>query len=123
MIWMPCGRPPRSEYPRGSSALVREARLIRALYRRTCMKLVVFNEGRPGVWTERGIVDVSKLALPLGGHDAMRSIIERWAELETPLADLANAGPAVPLESVTLKAPLPRATILAMGGNNRENGH
>ena len=30
------------------------------------MKLVLFNEGRPGVWTERGIVDVSKVALPLG---------------------------------------------------------
>jgi len=28
------------------------------------MKVVVFNEGRPGVWTERGIVDVSKLVLP-----------------------------------------------------------
>jgi 2-keto-4-pentenoate hydratase/2-oxohepta-3-ene-1,7-dioic acid hydratase in catechol pathway len=87
------------------------------------MKLVVFNEGRPGIWTERGIVDVSKLVLPQGGHDGMRSIIERWDELEMPLADLANAGAAIPLESVRLKAPLPRATILAMGGNYRENGH
>ena len=37
------------------------------------MKLVVFNEGRPGVWTERGIVDASKVVLPLGGHDGMRA--------------------------------------------------
>src|ERR1051325_8754129 len=122
MIWMPCGRPPRSEYPRGSSALVREARLIRALYRRTCMKLVVFNEGRPGVWTERGIVDVSKLVLPLGGHDGMRAIIERFDELEGWLNELAKSGAALPLNSVSLRAPLPRATILAMGGNYRENG-
>ena len=46
------------------------------------MKLVVFNEGRPGVWTERGIVDVSKLVLPWGGHDGMRAIIERFDELQ-----------------------------------------
>ena len=30
------------------------------------MKLVVFNEGRPGLLTERGLVDVSKLVAPLG---------------------------------------------------------
>ena len=87
------------------------------------MKLVLFNEGRPGVWTERGIVDVSKLVLPLGGHDGMRTIIERFAELEPRLSALAREEPALPLESVVLKAPLPRATVLAMGGNYRENGH
>jgi hypothetical protein len=86
------------------------------------MKLVVFNEGRPGVWTERGIVDVSKLVLPLGGHDGMRAIIERFDELEPRLRELATEGAALPLESVTLKAPVPRAKVLAMGGNYRENG-
>ncbi len=87
------------------------------------MKLVLFNEGRPGVWTERGIVDVSKVVLPLGGHDGMRAIIERFAELEPRLSALAREEPALPPDSVVLKAPLPRATILAMGGNYRENGH
>jgi hypothetical protein len=87
------------------------------------MKLVVFNEGRPGVWTERGIIDVSKLVLPLGGQDGMRAIIERYAELSPSLHSLAKDGVAVPVESVVLRAPLPRATVLAMGGNYRENGH
>jgi 2-keto-4-pentenoate hydratase/2-oxohepta-3-ene-1,7-dioic acid hydratase in catechol pathway len=86
------------------------------------MKLVVFNEGRPGVWTERGIVDVSELVRPLGGHDGMRAIIEGFDELEPRLTALAKQNAAVPLEAVTLKAPVPRATILAMGGNYRENG-
>jgi 2-keto-4-pentenoate hydratase/2-oxohepta-3-ene-1,7-dioic acid hydratase in catechol pathway len=87
------------------------------------MKLVVFNEGRPGIWTERGIVDASKVVLPLGGHDGMRAIIERFGELTPRLTALAKEGAALPIDSVTLKAPVPRATILAMGGNYRENGH
>jgi len=87
------------------------------------MKLVLFNEGRPGVWTERGIVDVSKVALPLGGQDGIRTIIERFDELEPRLLAMAKEDAALPVESLILKAPLPRATILAMGGNYRENGH
>src|SRR5262245_40983336 len=87
------------------------------------MKFVVFNEGRPGVLTERGIVDVSKLVLPLGGQDGMRAIIERFSELSPSLLALARESEALLVDSVVLKAPLPRATILAMGGNYRENGH
>lgn len=87
------------------------------------MKLVVFNEGRPGVWTDRGIVDVSKLVLPFGGHDGMRSLIERFDELKPQLTALVKDSEALPLDSVVLKAPVPRATVLAMGGNYRENGH
>jgi 2-keto-4-pentenoate hydratase/2-oxohepta-3-ene-1,7-dioic acid hydratase in catechol pathway len=86
------------------------------------MKLVVFNEGRPGVITQRGIVDVSKPVLPFGGHDGMCAIIERFAELEPELTSLARHGAALPFDSVTLKAPVPRARVLAMGGNYRENG-
>src|SRR5690348_16778729 len=87
------------------------------------MKLVVFDEGRPGVWTERGIVDVSSLVLPWGGHDGMRAIIERFDELAPQLTSLARDGDAISLSAVTLRAPVPRATVLAMGGNFRENGH
>ncbi|MBV9580586.1 MAG: fumarylacetoacetate hydrolase family protein [Chloroflexi bacterium] len=87
------------------------------------MKLVVFNEGRPGVWTQRGIVDVSKVVLPFGGQDGMRAIIERFDELQPRLTTMAQEDAALPVESVTLKAPVPRARVLAMGGNYRENGH
>ena len=86
------------------------------------MKLVVFNEGRPGVLTDQGVVDVSKCVLPFGGQDGMRAIIERFEELEPQLNALARDGAAVPLDSVTMKAPVPRAKVLAMGGNYREHG-
>lgn len=87
------------------------------------MRLVVFNEGRPGILTKRGVVDASSLVAPLGGHDGMRTLIERFDELKPRLAHLAEEGTAVPLDSVQLKAPVPRAKILAMGGNYREFGH
>ena len=86
------------------------------------INLVVFNEGRPGLLTDRGVVDVSALTRPLGGHDAMQTIITRYEELKPELTRLAAEGPAQPLTAVTLKAPVPRAKVLAMGGNYREFG-
>ena len=86
------------------------------------IKLVIFNEGRPGLLTERGVVDVSALVRPLGGHDAMQALITRYEELKPELARLAAKGAAQPLKAVTLKAPMPRAKLLAMGGNYREFG-
>ncbi|MEZ5294082.1 MAG: fumarylacetoacetate hydrolase family protein [Vicinamibacterales bacterium] len=86
------------------------------------INLVIFNEGRPGLLTERGVVDVSALTRPLGGHDAMQTLITRYDELKPELARLAAEGTAQPLSTVTLKAPVPRAKVLAMGGNYREFG-
>ena len=79
------------------------------------IKLVIFNEGRPGLLTARGVVDVSALVRPLGGHDAMVALITRYEELKPELARLAAEGAAQPLAAVTLKAPVPRANLLAMG--------
>jgi 2-keto-4-pentenoate hydratase/2-oxohepta-3-ene-1,7-dioic acid hydratase in catechol pathway len=89
------------------------------------MKLVVFNEGRPGLLTDRGVVDVTELVRPhgaSGGQDAMRSLITHFDELRPDLARLAMEGDAIPLSDVTLQAPVPRAKVLAMGGNYREFG-
>lgn len=86
------------------------------------INLVIFNEGRPGLLTERGVVDVSALTQPLGGHDAMRTLITRYDELKPELTRLAAEGTALPLSAVTLKAPVPRAKVLAMGGNYLEFG-
>src|SRR5688572_15388403 len=86
------------------------------------INLVIFNEGRPGLLTARGVVDVSALVRPLGGHDAMKALITRYEELKPELTRLAAEGKAQPLASVTLKAPVPRAKLLAMGGNFREFG-
>src|SRR3954447_23000896 len=90
------------------------------------MKLVIFNEGRPGLLTDRGVVDVSAVVRPLGasgGQDAMRALISHFEEVRPELTRLASVGQPVPLASVTLQSPVPRAKILAMGGNFRENGH
>jgi 2-keto-4-pentenoate hydratase/2-oxohepta-3-ene-1,7-dioic acid hydratase in catechol pathway len=90
------------------------------------MRLVVFNEGRPGLLTDRGVVDVTELVRPLGasgGQDAMRSLISHFEELRPELARLAMEGKAQPLAEVSLQAPVPRARVLAMGGNYRELGH
>jgi 2-keto-4-pentenoate hydratase/2-oxohepta-3-ene-1,7-dioic acid hydratase in catechol pathway len=89
---------------------------------KAAIKLVIFNEGRPGLLTERGVVDVSALVRPLGGHDAMQALITRYEELKPELLRLAAEGAAKPLSAVTLKAPVPRAKVLAMGGNYREFG-
>src|SRR5437762_1286112 len=89
------------------------------------MKFVCFNEGRPGLLTDRGIVDLSSLAYRLGhggGQDAMRAIISNYEELKPELGRLASEAPSLPENSVTLQAPVPRAKILAMGGNYREFG-
>ena len=86
------------------------------------INLVIFNEGRPGLLTERGVVDVSALTRPLGGQDAMQVLITRYDELKPELERLAAEGAAQPLSAVTLKAPVPRAKVLAMGGNYREFG-
>lgn len=89
---------------------------------KAAIKLVIFNEGRPGLLTDRGVVDVSALVRPLGGHDAMQALITRYEELKPELLRLAAEGAAKPLSAVTLKAPVPRAKLLAMGGNYREFG-
>jgi 2-keto-4-pentenoate hydratase/2-oxohepta-3-ene-1,7-dioic acid hydratase in catechol pathway len=90
------------------------------------MKFVVFNEGRPGLLTDRGVVDLSSVTRPLGhsaGHDAMQALISHYDELKPELTRLAAEGEATPLANVTLQSPVPRAKVLAMGGNYRENGH
>ena len=89
------------------------------------MKFVVFNEGRPGLLTDKGIIDVTELVRPLGasgGQDAVRSLIEHFDELRPDLNRMATESRALPLSEVTLQGPAPRAKILAMGGNYREFG-
>lgn len=90
------------------------------------MKLVIFDAGRPGVLTDRGVVDVSESVrqyAPRNGEEAMEAIIEHWDELKGELGRLAQSAPAVPLSSVKLQAPLPRPPkIMCMGANYKENG-
>lgn len=90
------------------------------------MKLVLFNDGRPGLLRDDGVVDISDLVGPLGartGQEAMEAIITRIDDLRGDLSHLQQEGAALPLSSVSLLPPLPRPNkILCMGGNYREFG-
>jgi 2-keto-4-pentenoate hydratase/2-oxohepta-3-ene-1,7-dioic acid hydratase in catechol pathway len=76
------------------------------------VKLVLFDKGGepvPGVWTERGIVDVSGAVAK--GHTpqlTMQGLIDGFDRLRPALEKLAAEGPAVAVESVRLRPPLPR---------------
>lgn len=90
------------------------------------MKLVLFNEGRPGLLKENAVIDISDAVARLGaptGQAAMEAIITRFDDLRGELSRLEQEGNTMPLADVTLRAPLPRpAKILCMGGNYREFG-
>ena len=90
------------------------------------MKLVLFNEGKPGVLSARGVVDVSSAVAkyaPRTPQESMDAIIANWDEVKGELARLEASGPAVPVASVKLLAPLPRPNkIMCMGANYKENG-
>jgi 2-keto-4-pentenoate hydratase/2-oxohepta-3-ene-1,7-dioic acid hydratase in catechol pathway len=91
------------------------------------MKLILFNNDRPGLLTDRGVVDVSQLVSPTGargGQEAIETIITQMDDLRSELSRLEKESDVVPLSSVTLQAPLPKpGKILCMGGNFTEFGH
>jgi 2-keto-4-pentenoate hydratase/2-oxohepta-3-ene-1,7-dioic acid hydratase in catechol pathway len=86
----------------------------------------MFSDGRPGVLTDRGVVDVSEVVKPLGavpGQDSIKAIIMNFESLKPDLNRLAIEGNAVPRSEAKLQSPLPRPSkVLAMGGNYREFG-
>jgi len=93
------------------------------------VKLVLFEatpsrEIRPGVLTERGVVDVAS-AVPAGHTPqlTMQAIIDGFDSLRPALERLARDGTARPLAEVRLRAPLPRpGKILACIANYWEHG-
>jgi 2-keto-4-pentenoate hydratase/2-oxohepta-3-ene-1,7-dioic acid hydratase in catechol pathway len=91
------------------------------------MKLLLFSDGRPGLLTDRGVVDstiaVRNVTQSTGQH-AMQAIIANFDAIRDDLNTLERDGDAVPLASVSLQAPLPHPDkILCMGGNFSEFGH
>lgn len=77
------------------------------------MKLVLFTQNNgpahAGILTEAGVIDASAVAP--NGHDpqaTMANLIARYDEIRSALQALAATGPALPLTSVRLLAPLPR---------------
>jgi 2-keto-4-pentenoate hydratase/2-oxohepta-3-ene-1,7-dioic acid hydratase in catechol pathway len=91
------------------------------------MKLVLFQDARdlaarPGILTDRGVVDASG---SVAGHSpqlAMQDLIDRFDSLKPTLETLAAAGDAIPLDKVRLRPPLPRpGKILACIANYWEH--
>ncbi len=90
------------------------------------MKLLHFDDFKVGVLTDAGVVDVTaiaKTAPHTGSHDLMAGLIGAYDALKPKLEAAAKAGPAVPLDSVRLRPPLPRpGNISCMAVNYMENG-
>jgi len=90
------------------------------------LKLALFEHAsgvRPGIITERGVVDVSRAVA--AGHTpqlTMQGIIDDFERLRPTLDKLARDEDALPLDKVRLKAPLPRpGKILACIANYWEH--
>ena len=76
---------------------------------------------RPGVLTDEGVVDVSRVTDVLDGRspqELMGQIIDEFEELRAPFEELVDTTRAVPLDIVRLRPPLPRpGKILCCIGN------
>jgi len=92
------------------------------------VKLVLFQpqqstDIRPGVLTDRGVIDISA-AVPASYTPqlTMQGIIDGYDRLRPALEMLSRDGDAVPLDTVRLRAPLPRpGKILACIANYWEH--
>ena len=94
------------------------------------MKLVLFESPdrdavRPGLLTARGVVDISDAASGLlrpTPAETINAIIEHFETLRPVLAPLEADGDSLPVDSVRLRAPLPRpGKILACIANYWEH--
>jgi 2-keto-4-pentenoate hydratase/2-oxohepta-3-ene-1,7-dioic acid hydratase in catechol pathway len=92
------------------------------------MKLVLFRDAqnatvRPGLLTERGVVDASGCAAVSHSPQlTMQNLIDRFDSLRPALEALAVGRDAVPLDKVCLRSPVPRpGKILACIANYWEH--
>lgn len=93
------------------------------------MKIVRFEDAagvsKPGILTDDGVVDVSSVTAGLDAFHPQRLmevLIDEFEQLRPALEAAVAAGPALPLDSVKLRAPLPRPSkILCCIGNYWEH--
>ncbi len=88
------------------------------------MKLVMYNDFRPGLLVGDNVIGLGGLADDyMGPHveDVMINLIEDFASVRDDLEDLEDSGRGVPVSSVQLRAPLPRPRkLICCFGNYRE---
>ena len=90
------------------------------------MKFVIYDDGRPGLLRDDGVVDISPVTGPLGasnGQAAMEAIITHIDDIRTDLTRLQSEGNATPLSSVTLQSPLPAPNKWAAWEKCLAEGH
>lgn len=85
------------------------------------MKLVLFDDFRPGVLVDGGIVDCSAAVPEASGVTAMNTVIERWDDVKAEFERLASAGPVIAIDQSRLRAPVGKpGKIMCMAANFRE---
>ena len=88
------------------------------------MKLVMYNDFRPGILADDRVIGMAGIADEYMGtnpEDVMINIIEDFASVRDELLDLEETAEGVPVESVRLRAPMPRPRkLLCCFGNYRE---
>ena len=71
------------------------------------MKFVLYDDGRPGLLRDDGVVDISGVTEPLGasrGQEAMEAIITHLDALRPELSRLEQEGQETPLSEVSSTA-------------------
>ncbi|MBI4202511.1 MAG: fumarylacetoacetate hydrolase family protein [Chloroflexi bacterium] len=90
------------------------------------MKLVLYDDDRPGLLKGDGVVDAGEATKTVAGRtgqQTMEGIIASFDSLRPALERLLARGKQIPLSGVKLQAPLPRpGKIWCMGANYREFG-
>jgi 2-keto-4-pentenoate hydratase/2-oxohepta-3-ene-1,7-dioic acid hydratase in catechol pathway len=90
------------------------------------VKILFFDDFRLGLLKDDVVVDVTaavKDVPHLGPHDLINGVIERFAEYRNRLEEAAGRGPAIALDKVTIRPPLPRPiNIDCMAVNYMEDG-
>ncbi|RKU37579.1 fumarylacetoacetate hydrolase [Candidatus Poribacteria bacterium] len=85
------------------------------------MKFAFFNDDQLGVLTEDGIVDINDALSGISYHtpqELIRMVIEDFDNLRPKIEDATENGTAVALDSVSLKAPVPRpGQLVCLAGN------
>ena len=88
------------------------------------MKLVLYDDYKPGLLKGDAVVDISDVTRAVAGktgQDTIEGIINNFDSLRPALEGALAAGPSVPLSSIKLRAPVPRpGKIMCMSANYRE---
>ena len=89
------------------------------------MKIGFYNDHRPCIVKENGVVDISREVRSLEGGTpqvTLENIISNWQFLRPRLERLAERGRVIPMSQVRLRAPVPRPGKVLCGRGNFMEG-